>query len=172
MASAKKVVNEKPFVEEENFTSRKKIKIVDLFAGIGGFHYGIAAAAAKIDHGVKPLLVSEIEPSCPSSSAEGQFPADGWRGRRFIRIHPTEFRSALTAFLGEKRHQRIHARELRAVAKKSPLCGCGRQSRMGKCLEMKRQIGRRDPERIRKLPGHEALWRMPHQKAEEREPRR
>jgi DNA (cytosine-5)-methyltransferase 1 len=64
MASGKKIINEKPFVEDENFTSRKKIKIVDLFAGIGGFHYGIAAAAAKINHGVKPLLVSEIEPSC------------------------------------------------------------------------------------------------------------
>ena len=59
-----KLVVEKPFVEEENLTSKKKIKIVDLFAGIGGFHYGIAAAAAKINHGVKPLLVSEIEPSC------------------------------------------------------------------------------------------------------------
>ena len=59
-----KLVVEKPFVEEENLTSKKKIKIVDLFAGIGGFHYGIAAAAAKINHGVKPWLVSEIEPSC------------------------------------------------------------------------------------------------------------
>lgn len=62
--SGKKVINEKPYVEEENVSSRKKIKIVDLFAGIGGFHYGIAAAAAKINQGVKPLLVSEIEPSC------------------------------------------------------------------------------------------------------------
>ena len=62
--SGKKVINEKPYVEEENLSSRKKIKIVDLFAGIGGFHYGIAAAAAKINQGVKPLLVSEIEPSC------------------------------------------------------------------------------------------------------------
>ena len=57
-------MREKPFVEDENFTSKKKIAIVDLFAGIGGFHYGVAAAAAKIGHGVKPLLVSEIEPSC------------------------------------------------------------------------------------------------------------
>ena len=64
MPSGKKVINEKPYVEEENLSSRKKIKIVDLFAGIGGFHYGIAAAAAKINQGVKPLLVSEIEPSC------------------------------------------------------------------------------------------------------------
>ena len=57
-------VVEKPYVEEENFTSRSKIKLVDLFAGIGGFHYGVAAAAAKRNKGVKPLLVSEIEPSC------------------------------------------------------------------------------------------------------------
>lgn len=64
MVKAAKAINEKPFVEEENHVSRKKVKIVDLFAGIGGFHYGIAAAAAKIDHGVKPLLVSEIEESC------------------------------------------------------------------------------------------------------------
>ena len=55
---------EKPYVEEENFTSRSKINLVDLFAGIGGFHYGVAAAAAKRNKGVKALLVSEIEPSC------------------------------------------------------------------------------------------------------------
>lgn len=55
---------EKPYVEEEDLKSRKKVNIVDLFAGIGGFHYGIAAAAAKFGHGVRPLLVSEIEPSC------------------------------------------------------------------------------------------------------------
>ena len=33
------LIVEKPFVEEEDLKSRKKIKIVDLFAGIGGFHY-------------------------------------------------------------------------------------------------------------------------------------
>ena len=60
----KKPIKEMPWVEEENFTSRSKIKLVDLFAGIGGFHYGVAAAAAKLNKGVKPLLVSEIEPSC------------------------------------------------------------------------------------------------------------
>ena len=57
-------IKEKPYVEEENFSSRRKIKIVDLFAGIGGFHYGVAAAAAKLNKGVTPLLVSEIEPTC------------------------------------------------------------------------------------------------------------
>ena len=60
----KKPIKEKPWVEEENFTSRSKIKLVDLFAGIGGFHYGVAAAAAELNKGVNPLLVSEIEPSC------------------------------------------------------------------------------------------------------------
>ena len=58
------LIDELPYVEEENLKSRKKVQIVDLFAGIGGFHYGIAAAAARIGMGVKPLLVSEIEPSC------------------------------------------------------------------------------------------------------------
>ena len=60
----KKPIKEKPWVEEENFTSRSKIKLVDLFAGIGGFHYGVAAAAAKLNKGVNSLLVSEIESSC------------------------------------------------------------------------------------------------------------
>ena len=62
-----RIVSEKPFVEEENLVSRSKIKLVDLFAGIGGFHYGVAAAAAKINKGVKPLLVSEIETSCQAT---------------------------------------------------------------------------------------------------------
>ena len=70
MATQKKLVREKPYVEEENLTSKKKIKIVDLFAGIGGFHYGVAASAAKIGYGVKPLLVSEIEPSCQETYKE------------------------------------------------------------------------------------------------------
>jgi DNA (cytosine-5)-methyltransferase 1 len=58
------LIQEKPYVEEENLVSKNKLKIVDLFAGIGGFHYGISAAAAKINLGVQPLLVSEIETSC------------------------------------------------------------------------------------------------------------
>ena len=53
-----------PIVEEENLNTKQKVKIVDLFAGIGGFHYGIAAAANKINKGVDALLVSEIEQSC------------------------------------------------------------------------------------------------------------
>ena len=62
--NAQGLIVEKPFVEEEDLKSLKKIKIVDLFAGIGGFHYGIAASAARLNMGVKPILVSEIEPSC------------------------------------------------------------------------------------------------------------
>jgi DNA (cytosine-5)-methyltransferase 1 len=57
-------IKEKPYVNEENPASRRKIKLVDLFAGIGGFHYGIAAAAARVNMGVRTLLVSEIEESC------------------------------------------------------------------------------------------------------------
>jgi len=57
-------IDDCPFVQEEDLVSRRKVKVVDLFAGIGGFHYGIAAAAAQRNKGVKPLLVSEIEPSC------------------------------------------------------------------------------------------------------------
>lgn len=55
---------DKPYVGEADITSRSKVKIVDLFAGIGGFHYGISAAAARLGKGVRTLLVSEIEPSC------------------------------------------------------------------------------------------------------------
>lgn len=61
------LIDEKPFVEEGNHSSRNKLKIVDLFAGIGGFHYGLAASASKLNLGIKPLLVSEIEPSCQES---------------------------------------------------------------------------------------------------------
>jgi len=61
---AKNAVKEKPYVEESIVNSKAKVKIVDLFAGIGGFHYGIGSAAAKINRSVKTLLVSELEPSC------------------------------------------------------------------------------------------------------------
>jgi DNA (cytosine-5)-methyltransferase 1 len=60
---------EKPFVEEGIRSAKTNLNIVDLFAGIGGFHYGIAAAAAKKRKGVNPLLVSEIEPSCQETYA-------------------------------------------------------------------------------------------------------
>lgn len=53
-----------PFVTENRLKSGPKVKLVDLFAGIGGFHYGIAAAAAKRGMRLDPVLVSEIEESC------------------------------------------------------------------------------------------------------------
>ncbi len=42
----------------------KTIKLVDLFAGIGGFHHGIERAAEKIDAHIETLLVSEIDHYC------------------------------------------------------------------------------------------------------------
>ena len=58
---ARRVTKERPYVGESITTSKSKVKIVDLFAGIGGFHYGIGSAAAKINRSVKTLLVSELE---------------------------------------------------------------------------------------------------------------
>jgi len=56
----------KPQVRAPLDTAQSDVTLVDLFAGIGGFHYGIGAAAAHLGFGVEPLLVSEIEPSCQS----------------------------------------------------------------------------------------------------------
>jgi DNA-cytosine methyltransferase len=53
-----------PFVSDEVPKTGMAVKIVDLFAGIGGFHYGIAAAASTKSLRVDPLLISEIEDSC------------------------------------------------------------------------------------------------------------
>jgi DNA-cytosine methyltransferase len=61
---SKKIIDDTPYVEEEYRNGKDKVKIVDLFAGIGGFHYGIAASASKLKKGVEPILVSEIEESC------------------------------------------------------------------------------------------------------------
>lgn len=58
------LVNDKPYVTRNKIHSKKNIKLVDLFAGIGGFHFGVAAAAANLKLGVEPVLVSEIEPTC------------------------------------------------------------------------------------------------------------
>jgi DNA (cytosine-5)-methyltransferase 1 len=65
-----RIYDENPYVEEENRVSSEKVKIVDLFAGIGGFHYGISASASKLNLGVESLLVSEIEPSCQKTYAK------------------------------------------------------------------------------------------------------
>lgn len=53
-----------PYVEDGIKKSKNSIKIVDLFAGIGGFHYGVAAAAKKKRLAVEPLLVAEINKDC------------------------------------------------------------------------------------------------------------
>lgn len=62
--TTRRYIREKPFVGDPNLTARRKVNLVDLFAGIGGFHYGIGAAAARMEMGVRTLLASEIEPSC------------------------------------------------------------------------------------------------------------
>ncbi len=64
MTSRPKPVSENAYIANIKTTYEEKINIVDLFAGIGGFHYGIAAAANKKGRSVEPLLVSEIEKSC------------------------------------------------------------------------------------------------------------
>lgn len=65
MNAAKKTKNTfSPFVDDYLRTAKKNVELVDLFAGIGGFHYGIGAAAANLNMGVNTRLVSEIEPSC------------------------------------------------------------------------------------------------------------
>jgi DNA (cytosine-5)-methyltransferase 1 len=57
-------INDKPFVSSNRVKNGTSLNLVDLFAGIGGFHYGIAAAAATHRMRVNTLLASEIEPSC------------------------------------------------------------------------------------------------------------
>ena len=57
-------IDDDPYVEDGAKNSKNPIKIVDLFAGIGGFHYGIAAAAKKKRLAVEPLLVAEINEDC------------------------------------------------------------------------------------------------------------
>ena len=51
-------IDDDPYVEDGIKKSKNSIKIVDLFAGIGGFHYGIAAAAKKKRLAVEALLVA------------------------------------------------------------------------------------------------------------------
>ena len=58
------IIDDSACVDSENFSSKDKVKTVDLFSGVGGFHFGIAASASKINKGVKPILVSDIEASC------------------------------------------------------------------------------------------------------------
>jgi DNA (cytosine-5)-methyltransferase 1 len=59
-----RLIKDDPWVKLNRSNSRSKIKIVDLFAGIGGFHFGIAAAASDYGYGVKTILASELDESC------------------------------------------------------------------------------------------------------------
>ena len=59
-----------PFVGEPFRGSKKEVLLVDLFAGIGGFHYGIAAAAAKFQKSVRTVLVSELDTECRATYAK------------------------------------------------------------------------------------------------------
>lgn len=52
---------------EVSSSSRRKVNLVDLFAGIGGFHYGVAAAAAERGRRVDPILVSENNSECKAT---------------------------------------------------------------------------------------------------------
>jgi DNA-cytosine methyltransferase len=53
--------------------SGASITLIDLFAGIGGFHYGVQAAASKVNRLVDPVMVSEIEPSCQDVYRDNHF---------------------------------------------------------------------------------------------------
>ena len=63
-STVRKRITDKPYVTDGDHLAKEKIKLVDLFAGIGGFHYGIAASVAKAGKGVEPILVSEINEFC------------------------------------------------------------------------------------------------------------
>ena len=52
------------YVDDYLRDAEDKFTLVDLFAGIGGFHFGVGAAARELGKGVETLLVSEIEPTC------------------------------------------------------------------------------------------------------------
>ncbi len=61
----------KAFVEIDKSKSYKeKISLVDLFAGVGGFHFGVEAAAIKYNKSVTPILVSEIDEQCQLTYAK------------------------------------------------------------------------------------------------------
>lgn len=54
----------KPFISASRGSFTSHLSHVDLFAGIGGFHVGIKAAAAEFGHGVSHMLASEIDFHC------------------------------------------------------------------------------------------------------------
>ena len=63
-----------PFVGEPLYGAKKEVLLVDLFAGIGGFHYGVAAAAAKHQKSVRTIMVSELDPECRATYAKNHHP--------------------------------------------------------------------------------------------------
>ncbi len=63
-----------PFVGEPLYGAKKEVLLVDLFAGIGGFHYGVAAAAAKRQKSVRTILVSELDVECRATYAKNHHP--------------------------------------------------------------------------------------------------
>ena len=63
-----------PFVEEPLHGAKREVLLVDLFAGIGGFHYGVAAAAARFGKSVRTILVSELDVECRATYAKNHHP--------------------------------------------------------------------------------------------------
>jgi hypothetical protein len=49
---------------ERTHNEKIMINLIDLFAGIGGFHYGVEAAASQYGKSVKAVIVSEIDETC------------------------------------------------------------------------------------------------------------
>ena len=57
----------------------KKIKYLDLFAGIGGFRYGFESACKELDVEAKCVFTSEIKPHA-IKIYEANFPGDKIEG--------------------------------------------------------------------------------------------
>lgn len=68
------------FVKDYLRRAPTSFSLVDLFAGIGGFHYGVGAAARELKRGVETLLVSEIEPTCREVYVNNHGGEDVFRG--------------------------------------------------------------------------------------------
>jgi len=61
----KKSPNKSPILcYERTHNAKSMINLIDLFAGIGGFHYGVEAAASQYGKSVKAVIVSEIDETC------------------------------------------------------------------------------------------------------------
>jgi DNA-cytosine methyltransferase len=89
MTSSSKPIDDKAYIKDINTSYGNPVKIVDLFAGIGGFHYGIAAAANEKGRSVEPLLVSEIEESCRKIYVDNH----GFRDRQVGDINGIELKN-------------------------------------------------------------------------------